>query len=232
MFAGRAFKALLFDMDGTILTSIAAAEKVWGAWAERHGLDVAHFLTTIHGKRAIDTVRGENLPGIDVEAEAAWVTEAEINEVGGIAAINGARRFLASLDPDDWAIVTSAPLALARRRLEAAGLTVPRHIVTAEDVTVGKPAPDGYLLAARRLGVSIGDCLVFEDAPAGITAGEASGASVLVITATHSAPQRSPHPMIADYVGLSTKATANGMVLRRVTQPGDGVLPLPLGSRG
>ena len=64
MFAGRAFKALLFDMDGTILTSIAAAEKVWGAWAERHGLDVAHFLTTIHGKRAIDTVRGENLPGI------------------------------------------------------------------------------------------------------------------------------------------------------------------------
>ncbi|ARN18719.1 HAD-IA family hydrolase [Piscinibacter gummiphilus] len=201
-FPDRRFAACLFDMDGTLLTSILAAERVWAAWARRHGLDVDTFLPTIHGVRCEDTVRRQNLPGIDVAAEVAWVTEAEITDTEGVAPIPGAPAFLASLHPDRWAVVTSASRALATVRLAAAGLPVPAVMVTAEDVERGKPAPDGYQLAARRLGVAAEDCLVFEDAPAGIAAGEAAGAAVLVITATHSHPVASSHPVVADYQGL------------------------------
>lgn len=201
-FPDRRFAAFLFDMDGTLLTSILAAERVWAAWARRHGLDVDAFLPTIHGVRCEDTVRRQNLPGIDVAAEVAWVTEAEIADTDGVEPIPGAAAFIASLPADRWAVVTSASRALATARLAAAGLSVPTVMVTAEDVERGKPAPDGYRLAARRLGVAADECLVFEDAPAGIAAGEAAGAAVLVITATHSHPVTSVHPMVADYRGL------------------------------
>ena len=184
-FSGQRFAAFLFDMDGTILTSIAAAERVWSAWAQRHGLDVATFLPTIHGRRAIDTVRLAALPGVDPVAEAAAITQAEIEDVEGIQAIAGAAHFLASLDPKLWAIVTSAPRALALRRIQAAGLPMPEHLITSDDIEHGKPAPDCFLLGAQRLGVDSRQCLVFEDAPAGIAAGHAAGASVLVVTATH-----------------------------------------------
>ncbi len=215
-FGDRSFAAFLFDMDGTILTSIAAAERVWADWARRHGLDVARFLPTIHGVRAIDTIRGSGVTGIDPEIEAAWITEAEIADVGGITPIAGAPAFLASLPPDRWAIVTSAPRLLAERRLAAAGLAVPPVIVTADDVTSGKPAPDGFQLAARRLGYEAADCLVFEDAAAGIEAAEAAGASVVVITATHATPMATDHAMVPDYLGLSVELAENGdLQLRR-----------------
>jgi len=191
------FAAFLFDMDGTILSSIAAAERVWANWAQRHGLDVEAFLPTIHGVRAIDTVRKQQLPGVDAEAEAAAITLAEIEDVTGIDPIAGAGAFLASLDR--WAIVTSAPRALALRRIAAAGLPLPPVLISAEDVAQGKPAPDGFLLAAKTLEVDIADCLVFEDAPAGIKSAEAAGASVLVITATHSEKQHHQHPSIDSY---------------------------------
>jgi len=184
-FSGQRFAAFLFDMDGTILTSIAAAERVWSAWAKRHGLDVAAFLPTIHGRRAIDTVRHAALPGVDPVAETARITQDEIDDVEGIEAITGAAHFLASLGSKHWAIVTSAPRALALRRIQAAGLPMPEHLITSDDIEHGKPAPDCFLLAAQRLGVEARQCLVFEDAPAGIAAGHAAGASVLVVTATH-----------------------------------------------
>lgn len=203
IFPGREFAAFLFDMDGTILTSIAAAERVWAAWARGHGLDVEAFLPTIHGVRAVETVRRLNLPGVDPVAEAEAITRAEIAEVRGIEAIPSAAGFLAGLPAERWAIVTSAPRALAERRLQAAGLPIPPLMVTAEDVEHGKPAPDCFLLAARRLGVHPADCLVFEDTAAGIAAAEAAGASVVVITATHTHPFQTPHPVIADYTGLA-----------------------------
>ena len=210
LFPDRQFAAFLFDMDGTILSSIAAAERVWSRWARRHGLDVEAFLPTMHGKRGVDTIGQLNLPGIDVQAEADWVTEAEILDVGDIHPIAGAASFLASLPPERWTIVTSSPLPLAIRRLEAAGLTIPARLVTAEDITRGKPAPDGFLLAAERLGCAASDCLVFEDAPAGIAAGEASGASVVVITATHAHPMETRHPAVSGYDHLSTRITGSG----------------------
>jgi mannitol-1-/sugar-/sorbitol-6-phosphatase len=197
-FADRTFGALLFDMDGTIISSVAAAERVWAAWAERHGLDVATFLPRIHGVRGIDVITGLGLPGIDPDAEVQAVLLAEM-DVGGIEAIEGAPAF----PPDRWAIVTSSPRRLAFRRLEAAGLPAPAVFVTGEEIEHGKPAPDCFLLAAKRLGQKIEDCLVFEDAPAGIQAAEAAGAALVVVTTTHKHPLDTSHPTITGYGKLT-----------------------------
>jgi sugar-phosphatase len=218
MFPGSKFAAFLFDMDGTVLNSIAAAERVWTKWAERHGLDVANFLPTIHGKRAIETIAGLMLPGVDAVAEADALLKAEADDLEGIVPIPGAVAFLESLPPERWAIVTSAPRELALLRIKAAGIPVPAMMVTAEDVTHGKPAPDCFLLAAKRLGVEARDCLVFEDAPAGIAAGEASGASVMVISATHVHPLVTPHPMIRSYDGIGIATDDSGFIVLSPTQ--------------
>ena len=154
------YRAFLFDMDGTILTSIAAAERVWTTWALRHGVDVETFLPTIHGARAIDTITRLALPGVDAEAEAAWITQAEIDDVEGVEEVAGAAAFLKSLPAHQWAIVTSAPRTLALRRMAAAGIPEPDVMVTAEDVSLGKPDPSGYRLAAKRLGVEMTQCPV------------------------------------------------------------------------
>ncbi len=207
----KAFSAFLFDMDGTLISSIAATERIWGAWADRQGLDVAAFLPTIHGVRAVDTIARLRLPGVDVLAEAESISQAEIADVDGVVPIAGALSFLQALPAERWAIVTSAPRELARRRLEAAGIALPKTIVTAEDVKHGKPAPDGYQLAAKRLGVDVHNCLVFEDAPAGIQAGEAAGAGVMVITATHSHPIDTPHPTLADYQSVRVQVGPQGL---------------------
>ncbi|WP_191487554.1 HAD family hydrolase [Pseudomonas sp. FEN] len=213
MVEGQRFAAFLFDMDGTLLNSIASAERVWAHWAERHGLDVQAFLQTIHGVRSIETVRRQNLPGVDPEHEAAAITQAEIDDVEGVIAIEGAKAFLASLPPERWAIVTSAPRALAERRMAAAGLDFPPLVITAEDIAHGKPAPDCYLLAAQRLGVRPQDCLVFEDAPAGISAGEAAQARVVVISATHAYPMETPHRVLADYRQVLIDINDQGLAL-------------------
>lgn len=199
-------------MDGTILNSIAAAERIWGAWAVRHGLELASFLPTMHGSRAVDTITRLGLPGIDPEVEALKITDAEINDVDGIVEIPGAAVFLKSLPPTKWAVVTSAPKDLALRRMKAAGIPVPAVLVTADDVAAGKPNPDCYLLAARKLEVDVSSCLIFEDAPVGITAGEAAGATVLVVTATHDHPMDTSHPTIENYEKIFTKVDEDGFI--------------------
>ena len=210
LFPGRSFSALLFDMDGTLLSSIVAAERVWTRWAERHGLDVATFLPTIHGMRSVDTVRQLNLPGVDAQVEADLISAEEMIDVDGVHEIAGARRLLAQLPEGRWAVVTSAPRALALRRIEAAGLSVPAMLIAAEDVANGKPAPDPFLLAAKRLGVAIADCLVFEDAPAGIAAAEAAGAAIVVINATHTHALDTPHPQAGGYDELAVEVGPSG----------------------
>ncbi|WP_248740769.1 HAD family hydrolase [Pseudomonas sp. MWU12-2029] len=208
----RAFGAFLFDMDGTVLNSIAAAERIWAAWAERHGVDVETFLPTIHGVRAIDTITRLNLPGVDAEAQAAFITEAEIEDVEGIVEIPGAATFLKSLPANQWAMVTSAPRDLALRRMAAAGIPEPAVMITAEDVTAGKPDPAGYRLAAKRLGLEPADCLIFEDATVGIQAAEAAGAPLMIITSTHQHPIKTPHATIASYREIALSIDSDGQL--------------------
>lgn len=200
----RSFAALLFDMDGTLITSIEAAERVWIRWAAGHGLDARTFLPKIHGKRAVDTIRSLQIPGVDPVAEAHALTLMEIADQEGVREIAGAGAFVASLPADRWAVVTSAPRALATRRLEAAGLALPGVLVSAEDVSVGKPHPAGYERAAAKLGVEATRCAMFEDADAGIRAAEAAGGQVVVVTATHAHAMPTAHPCIRDFVGLGT----------------------------
>lgn len=208
--APKTYQAFLFDMDGTLITSTAAAERVWGRWAERHGLDAAAFIPTIHGVRAADTIRRQNLPNIDLEAEVAWVERGEIEDVEGVAPIPGAIDFVKRLPPDRWAVVTSATVPLARARLRAAGVEPPAVMITAEQVERGKPDPAGYRLAAKTLGFDVADCLVFEDAPAGIQAGEAAGADLIVVTAAWSHPLETGHPRLADYAEADLTIAVDG----------------------
>ncbi|MDX9674117.1 MULTISPECIES: HAD-IA family hydrolase [unclassified Pseudomonas] len=214
---GRAFGAFLFDMDGTVLNSIAAAERVWAAWAERHGVDVETFLPTIHGVRAIDTIRRLNLPGVDAEAQAAFIAQAEIDDVEGIVQIPGAAAFLDSLPAERWAMVTSAPRDLALRRMAAAGIPEPAVMITAEDVTAGKPDPAGYRLAAQRLGLAPCDCLIFEDATVGIQAAEAAGAALMIITTTHQHPLETTHATLDSYESLSITVDGKGQLHLQIT---------------
>jgi mannitol-1-/sugar-/sorbitol-6-phosphatase len=202
--ASRAYQAFLFDMDGTLITSTLAAERVWTRWAARHGLDAAAF---------IPTIRRQNLPDINLDAEVAWVERGEIEDVDGVAPIPGAVDFVKRLPPDRWAVVTSASIPLARARLRAAGVTPPAVMITAEDVERGKPDPAGYLKAAATLGFDIADCLVFEDAEAGIKAGEAAGADVLVVTAAWTHPLETDHPTLADYADATLEVRSEGRLV-------------------
>lgn len=212
----RSFSAFLFDMDGTIVNSLAVVNRVWGAWAVKHGIDVDHFLRTMHGIRAVENIRRLHLAGIDVEREVEEIAIAEMEDADGIHAIGGALAFLSALPADRWAIVTSATRELALKRLSAAGLPVPAVLVAAEDVLHGKPAPDCFLLAAERLGVAASECLVFEDAPAGIEAAEAAGASVMVVTAAHARAFDTAHPRISDYRSLGVpQGTGTGLKISR-----------------
>jgi len=199
---GRIFSAFLFDMDGTLLNSIDSANRAWSEWAARHGVDFEEMRKHMHGMRAIETIRRWGPAHLDVEAEYEALTIAEIEDVHDITAISGAEAFLAALPADRWALVTSAPRNLALRRIEVAGLPVPPLLVTADDVENGKPAPDCFLKAAQLLGVAPQDCLVWEDAPAGIAAAEAAGMACIVIGAAHTHPIETDNPVIPGYDAL------------------------------
>ncbi len=203
-YAGRSFQACLFDMDGTLLTSIESAERVWSRWFRRFDLDPVALLPTIHGVQTLETITRLALPGVDPVEEAAWIAREEMADLEGVRAIDGAAAFVAGLPHHGWAIVTSATRALAEARLKAAGLVAPPLFITAEDIARGKPAPDCYIAAAGHLGKDVTRCLVFEDAPAGIEAGQAAGAAVVVITATHTHPVTTDYPRIRDFSKLAT----------------------------
>jgi sugar-phosphatase len=186
-------------MDGTLLDSGAAVVASWTQFAEEHRLDVDEVLSTIHGVRARDSI-ARYLPADRVESETLALLEREMGMVDGIVEIPGAAAFLTGLREAGVpvAVVTSAPRDLALVRLEAAGIPVPRVLVTGDDVAHGKPAPDCYLLGAQRLGVDPARSLVFEDAEAGILAGRAAGARVIVVGA-YASPSTEGLTRIPDY---------------------------------
>ena len=179
-------RVLLFDMDGTLVDSTAAVERIWGRWAAEHGMCFADFAHSMHGRRAVDIMSSIAPPdlGLDLIAEVARIDEEEVVETDGIVPIAGAARLIASLPPENWALVTSARPELARARMGAAGLPIPGVVVTSNDVTQGKPHPDCFLKALERLGVSACDSIVFEDAAAGLAAGHAAGCRTIALATT------------------------------------------------
>src|ERR1700727_566734 len=177
-------KALLFDMDGVLLYSAPAVERVWHAWALTHGLDPADVVEQAHGRRSIETIRAV-APELDAEKENTVVEQMEIDDKDGVIALPGATDLLSILPVDHFAIVTSATRPLALARLGYAGLPVPMHIITADDVVHGKPSPEPYLKGATLLGFTANDCLVFEDTPAGIAAARAAGAQAIALHTTY-----------------------------------------------
>ncbi|MFI6762849.1 HAD-IA family hydrolase [Micromonospora sp. NPDC050417] len=174
---------VLFDMDGTLVDSTAVVERTWRSFAGRHGLDIAQILAVSHGRRTEETVARFAPAGVDVDAEARRLVAQEVRDTEGIVAVPGAAQLLAALPAGTWALVTSAGRALAEARMVAAGLPLPPVVVSAEDVTAGKPSPEGYLLAAQRLGFAPEQAVVFEDAEAGLLAALASGARTVVVGA-------------------------------------------------
>ena len=177
-------RAVLFDLDGVLVDSTQAVERVWQKWARAHNLDAEVVLEHAHGRRSIETVRIV-APQLDAERENLKVENMEINDKEGIVAVPGAAELLRSLPPDRFIIATSATRALACARLRYAGLPVPERIVTADDVAEGKPSPEPYLKAAAALGFAPTDCLVFEDTPAGIESGKAAGMRVIALDTTY-----------------------------------------------
>lgn len=166
--------ALLFDLDGVLVDSLAVIERHWKRWAMSRGLEVSRVLEVAPGRPTVETIRLA-APHVDAEREAAELTAAEAPDTDGLVAIDGALELVTSLPPQAWAVITSGIRITAVTRLTHAGLPVPEVLVSADDVSRGKPDPEGYLTAARRLGVAASECVVVEDTPAGLAAARAAG---------------------------------------------------------
>lgn len=190
MIYSQTFDAILFDMDGTLVDSTPVVEKIWAAFANRHSLDPVKVLRFAHGRPTVATINHFVADPIIVAKETALISEAEAKETCGVTPILGAKTVLNSLPDNKWVVVTSATKEITRIRMGAAKLPLPKVLVTAEDIQQGKPSPEGYLLAAKKLGVNIGRCIIFEDAQAGIAAGVTAGGKVVIV---------------GDYVGEYTK---------------------------
>lgn len=203
-------RALLIDMDGTLVNSDAAVERVWRRWAAAHDLDPEHVLAVGHGRQGYATMATllPNRPMEENYADNRRLLAQETADTEGVVPIAGAGAFLAALTSVPHALVTSASVELAQARMDAAGLTMPRVRITAESVGSSKPNPEGFLKAAAELGMEAADCLVLEDSTAGIAAGRAAGMRVLGV-----GPRAQPN-----------KPTAHVQDLRGV-----GVTPLPEG---
>ena len=208
---GTAPLAVLSDLDGVLVDSGAVIERTWRAFAERHGLDPAAVLAQGHGRRSIDLIRLV-APHLDAETEAAEVERQEIANAPGLRPLPGARDLIDAVPAHRFAVVTSGSCALAVARLRAAGLPVPKVLVTAEQVEVGKPNPAGYLRAAALLGVDPADCLVLEDAPAGVAAGLAAGMTVIaVLTTNDESALRNAHRRVPDLQALAALAALTAL---------------------
>jgi mannitol-1-/sugar-/sorbitol-6-phosphatase len=175
--------ALLFDMDGVLIDSTPAVARVWHRWAVEHGFDPETVVRVAHGRPSRTTVR-ELLPDADIERENREVERREIEDLDGVVMLPCVQQLLNSLPAERWTIATSCSRLLAEVRLRAAGLPIPSTMITSSDVKIGKPDPEPYLKAAAKLGFAASDCIVVEDAPAGVRAGKAAGAKVIAFLTT------------------------------------------------
>jgi mannitol-1-/sugar-/sorbitol-6-phosphatase len=181
-------QAVLFDLDGVLVDSTPAVARVWTGWAREHGFDPDSVVRMAHGRTSLATIR-ELLPDADHAAEDRDVERREIEDVADVVPLPGALELLRSIPADRWAVVTSGTRPLAEVRIRAAGLPLPKHFVTATDISHSKPHPEPYLLGAGSVGFAPQDCVVVEDAPSGICSGKSAGARVLALRTTMPEPE-------------------------------------------
>ncbi|MFC9682958.1 HAD-IA family hydrolase [Streptomyces sp. NPDC056948] len=205
-------RALLLDMDGTLVNSDAAVERVWRRWAERHGLDGGEVMKVVHGRQGYASM-ALLLPGRPMEQNYADNTRMladETADTDGVVAVPGAPEFLASLHGLPHALVTSADVPLSTARMAAAGLEQPEVRVTAESVGASKPDPEGFLKGAAELGVAPADCVVFEDSGAGIAAGRAAGMTVVGVGPR--AAVHEPDVVVEDLTRVRVESAGDGTI--------------------
>lgn len=178
--------AILFDLDGVLVDSTRAVDREWREWAERKGVDGDAIMAIAHGVRTVEVIR-RVAPHLDAEAEASAIENHEAGDQRGVTVMPGAADLLRTIPEGRWGVVTSGSRLLATNRLRYCGLPVPKVLVTSDDVTHGKPHPEPYLKGAAQLGFNPADCLVIEDAPAGIESARAAGMKVIGITSTYAA---------------------------------------------
>ncbi|MBJ6647100.1 phosphatase [Streptomyces sp. BSE7F] len=205
-------RALLFDNDGTLVSSLDSVNRCWTRWAVEYGLTAEDFARIeLHGRPAAE-IAADLLPAHVVPQAVARIEDLEVEDVadGGVGLLPGTMEFLAGLPAERWAVVTSATRRLAEARLGAVGI-LPKTLVAADDITRGKPDPEPYLLAARTLGVDPADCVVFEDAPAGLQAGRAAGMTTVALATTHRAEELTADLVVKDLSALSALVTDAGI---------------------
>jgi mannitol-1-/sugar-/sorbitol-6-phosphatase len=198
----------LSDLDGVLVDSQASIIRAWRWWGALHGVQSAAIEGVQHGRPSGEVIAALT-PELDADAESRAIDLRQADDSDGMIALPGASALLAGAE--SVAVVTSCTVPLATARLRAAGLPVPEVLVTPERLSRGKPDPEGYLLAARALGASPADCVVFEDAPAGIEAGQAAGMRVVGITTTHAPEELGAHelaPSIAAWLAARDGARA------------------------
>lgn len=205
-------QALLFDNDGTLVSSLDSVRRCWTRWAGEYGITAEAFARVeLHGRPAAEIV-ADLLPAGLVPQAVARVEQLEVDDVadGGVRLLPGTKDFLDALPAERWAVVTSATRRLAEARLDAVGI-LPKMLIAADDITRGKPDPEPYLLAARRLGVDPARCVVFEDAPAGLQAGRAAGMTCVALATTHRADELDADLVVDDLSALSALVTDEGV---------------------
>jgi len=196
-----------------LMDSTPSVERVWRTWAAQHGLDPDRIAPLAHGRRSIETIRAV-APELDAEKENVIVEQMEIDDKDGVTALPGAAELVAHLPPDRFAIVTSATRPLAVARLGYAGIPVPRHMITADDVIHGKPSPEPFLKGAALLGFAPEDCLVFEDSPAGIASARSAGMKAIALQTTYPADQlQAANAIIGSLADVKTTFRDAGIAL-------------------
>ncbi|MET8009698.1 HAD-IA family hydrolase [Streptomyces sp. NPDC005271] len=203
--------ALLFDNDGTLVSSMESVLRCWTQWAGEHGIPAEVFAEVeLHGRPANDII-GDLLPADRVARARARIDELEVEDVpGGVKLLPGTAELLESLPAERWAVVTSANRRLAEARLAEVDIR-PRTLITADDITRGKPDPEPFLLAAERLGVDPARCVVFEDAPAGLAAARAAGMRTVALTTTMSRDELVADVVVEDLSAVSARAVDGGV---------------------
>ncbi|HEY0494164.1 MAG TPA: HAD-IA family hydrolase [Kutzneria sp.] len=212
-------QAILFDIDGTLVDSTGAVERTWRVFAAERGLDADKILQVCHGRRSEDTI-ADLLPPSERDDAVAELARLELTDLGDVVALPATRTLLPELPKDRWAAVTSGSQELMRARLAAAGLPAPAVLIAADDVSAGKPDPEGYLKAAAALGYDIEDCLVVEDAPAGLLAGHNAGARTLAVATSHDAAELTADAVVADLTSCRVDRVADGLVVTVSAGPG------------